>query len=79
MLKNTYTNVTMVVAERGQYLRIIGVDNSEELIGKPERMVLNNVGIIPEFEEVPLDVPTIKEEVKPAKKTTRKTTKTTKK
>lgn len=74
MLKNTYTNVTMIVAERGKYLRLVGVDNSEELIGKPERMVLNNLGNIPEFEEVSLDSPTIVEEVKPVKKL-RKTTK----
>lgn len=74
MLKNTYTNVTMIVAERGKYLRLSDVDNSEELIGKPERMVLSNLGSIPEFEEVSLDAPTIVEEVKPVKKP-RKTTK----
>lgn len=43
--------VILVVAEKGKYLALKGIENSEELIGKPTRMTLDNAGITPEFEE----------------------------
>lgn len=50
MRKREFEDVTIIDAEPGKYLIIPGV-NSEGLIGKPERIVLKNTGIIPEFEE----------------------------
>lgn len=76
MMKHEYANVTIVTADRGKYLKLVGVDNSEELIGRPERILLNNTGKVPEFEEISLNDIPVKEvvEEKPAKKT-RKSTK----
>lgn len=76
MMKHEYANVTIVTAERGNFLKLVGVDNSEELIGRPERILLNNTGKVPEFEEAPLESVQVEEvvEEKPAKKT-RKSTK----
>ena len=49
--KVVYNQDTIVTAERGKYLKLKGVENSEELIGKPERIIFANNGIIPEMEE----------------------------
>lgn len=43
--------VILVIAEKGKYLALKGIENSEELIGKPIRITLEQPGIIPEFEE----------------------------
>lgn len=76
MFKHEFNTVTIITADRDKYLKLVNVDNSEEIIGKPERIILNNKGNIPEFEEVDL-IEVVKEvvEEKPVKKTTKKTTK----
>ena len=77
MLVDKFSKVTIITATRGSYLRLKDIENSEELIGKPERIILNNTGKIPEFEEILLDSTFVQEESveeKPVKKT-RKTTK----
>lgn len=43
--------VILVVAEKGKYLALKGIENSEELIGRPIRVTLEKAGIVPEFEE----------------------------
>lgn len=43
--------VILVVAEKGRYLALKNIENSEELIGKPTRITLDQPGVIPEFEE----------------------------
>lgn len=43
--------VILVVAEKGKYLVLKNIENSEELIGKPTRITLDQPGIIPEFGE----------------------------
>ena len=56
MRNETYKTVTLVTADRGKYLRIANLENSEEVFGKPERIVFNNQGIIPELEEADLNI-----------------------
>lgn len=51
MQRSEFSKITVITAERGMYLKLAGQENSEEIIGKPERIILNNNGIIPEFEE----------------------------
>lgn len=41
----------LIVADKGKYLTLKDIENSEELIGKPTRVTFENAGIIPEFEE----------------------------
>lgn len=43
--------ITIVTVEPTKYLVLKNVENSEELIGKPKRIILDNTGVIPEFEE----------------------------
>lgn len=43
--------VTIISTEPEKYLAFKDVDNSEELIGKPKRIIFGNDGIIPDFEE----------------------------
>lgn len=45
------SKVTIISADVDKYLVLKDVDNSEELIGKPKRIIFDNNGIIPEFEE----------------------------
>ena len=54
MRKEDFRTATIISAEIHNYLKLKGVENSEELIGKPVRIVLSNRGKLPEFEEVPL-------------------------
>lgn len=42
---------TIITAENGKYLALKNAENSEELIGKPVRIIFDNTGIVPEFEE----------------------------
>jgi len=81
MLVDKFSKVTIVTATRENYLKLKNIDNSEELIGKPARIILDNSGKIPEFEEVQLNesIKAEKVEEKPVKKSTRKTTKSKKK
>lgn len=44
----------IITAERGNYLAIKDLDNSEEVIGRPLRLILSTSGRIPEFQDVPL-------------------------
>lgn len=41
----------VVIADEGKYLALKNVENSEELIGRPTRVMLEKAGIVPEFEE----------------------------
>ena len=43
--------VTIITVDPAKYLVLKNVENSEELIGKPKRIIFDNQGIIPEFEE----------------------------
>lgn len=43
--------VLLFLAEKGKYLALKGIENSEELIGKPTRITFDDAGITPEFEE----------------------------
>lgn len=52
MTNHRYDTVTVITAEPNKFLKLIGVEDSEELIGRPERVILSNSGKIPEFEEV---------------------------
>lgn len=77
MRKDVFKFETIVTAERGNYLKLNGVENSEELIGRPERIILSNSGKIPEFIEEVIKEDVIEEqkvEEAPKKKTTRKRT-----
>lgn len=42
---------TLVTADKNKFLILKDTDNSEKLIGKPVRMIFDNSGTIPEFEE----------------------------
>ncbi len=75
MLRDDFKNVVIVTATRGCYLKLKDTDNSEELIGLPERIIFNSRGNIPKFEEVKLpklDEAEEVEEVKTIKKTSKK-------
>ena len=77
MTIDKFNKVTVVTAERGKFLKLKEEDRSEELVGRPERIILNNTGKLPEFEEILLDNTSVQEESveeKPVKKT-RKVTK----
>ena len=50
-----YKNETIITSERGKFLRLKEVENSEEILGKPERIIFSNKGQIPEFEEADLN------------------------
>lgn len=54
MFKNEYEKDTIITAERGKFLKLVGREDSVEIIGKPERIIFSNEGTIPEFEEVEL-------------------------
>lgn len=54
MYIDKYKNETIVTSERGKFLKLKEVENSEELLGKPERIIFSNKGNIPEFEELDL-------------------------
>ena len=43
--------VTIITVDPVKYLVLKNVENSEELIGQPKRIIFDNRGIIPEFEE----------------------------
>jgi hypothetical protein len=43
--------VTIVTVEPSKYLVLKNTENSEQLIGKPKRIIFDNSGIIPELEE----------------------------
>lgn len=45
------TRVTIVTADSGKYLKLKEYEDSEEIIGKPVRMIFDNHGNVPEFEE----------------------------
>jgi len=80
MRKDTFQYETIITAERGKFLKILGLENSEELIGKPERIIFSNKGVIPECEEKDLESAIepeeqLVEEKQTKKKTTKKTTK----
>lgn len=76
MLVDKFSKVTIITATRGSYLKLKDIENSEELIGKPERLILSNEGKIPDFEEFAMTKDTNEQvaEDKPVKKT-RKTAK----
>lgn len=48
--------VLVVMSDKGKYLALKNVENSEELIGRPTRITLDNAGMIPEFEEREVNV-----------------------
>lgn len=54
MIKNEFVKEVIITAERGNYLKITNLENSEEIIGKPERIIFSKKGIIPEVEEINL-------------------------
>lgn len=54
MTKNEFVKEIIITAERGNYLKIANLENSEEIIGKPERIIFSKEGIIPEVEEINL-------------------------
>lgn len=54
MTKNEFAKEIIITAERGNYLKIANLENSEEIIGKPERIIFSKEGIIPEVEEINL-------------------------
>jgi len=75
MTRDDFKTVSIITATRGCYLKLKDTDNSEELIGLPERIIFNNRGNIPEFEEVKLpklDEVEEVEEIKTTKKTSKK-------
>lgn len=51
MILNRYEDVTIVNADKDKYLVLKGVDNSEELIGNPVRIIFSNENVVPELEE----------------------------
>lgn len=51
MRKSKFKNVTIITADVNKYLALKDTENSKEIIGKPTRLILDNSGIIPEFEE----------------------------
>lgn len=51
MHKAEFQDVTIFTAEKDRYLVIEGKKDSENLIGKPVRIILSNKGTIPEFDE----------------------------
>ena len=54
MTKNEFVKEVIITAERGNYLKIANLENSEEIIGKPERIIFSKEGIIPQVEEINL-------------------------
>ena len=54
MTKNEFAKEIIITAERGNYLKIANLENSEEIVGKPERIIFSKEGIIPEVEEINL-------------------------
>ena len=81
MIVDKFSKAVIVTATRGTYLKLKEVENSEELIGKPERIILSVEGKIPDFIEAQLDGIPVKEseEDKAEEKSVKKTRKTTKK
>lgn len=55
MTIDRYERDTIVTASRGSYLKLKDKEDSEELIGRPERIIFSNSKEIPEFEEVAID------------------------
>jgi hypothetical protein len=51
MKTHEFKRVTVISTDENKYLILKNVENSEELIGKPKRIVFDRDGIIPEFEE----------------------------
>lgn len=53
MRKNEFNNktITIIEADIGKYLALNGRNNSEDLIGKPTRIVFDNSGNVPQLEE----------------------------
>ena len=47
-----YEDVTIVTAEKGKFLKLKSLENSEEIIGRPLRIIFDNSKEIPKFEEV---------------------------
>lgn len=54
MTRDDFNKDVIITAERGNYLKVTNLENSEEIIGKPERIIFSKEGIIPEVEEVSL-------------------------
>lgn len=46
-----FKNQTVITAERGKYLKLKGNEESENIIGKPIRIIFDNSKEIPELEE----------------------------
>lgn len=55
MTIDRYERDTIVTASRGSYLKLKSEEDSEKLIGRPERIIFSNSKEIPEFEEVIID------------------------
>lgn len=51
MFKDVFNEVTLITAEKGKFLKIKGNKKSEQLIGRPERIISSNTVEIPEMEE----------------------------
>ena len=51
MHKQEMKKTMIITAEPKHYLILKNMENSEELIGKPVRIILDKDGLIPEFEE----------------------------
>lgn len=51
MKRREYKNFIIIDADKGKYLAIPNVGSSEELIGKPVKMILRRDDRIPEFVE----------------------------
>lgn len=46
-----FREVTIITSEPNKYLVLKEIESSEQLIGRPKRIILDNSGTIPEFEE----------------------------
>lgn len=51
MKRREYKDVIIIDADEGKYLAIPNVGSSEELIGKPSKLILRRDDRIPEFVE----------------------------
>lgn len=46
-----FREVTIITSDPDKYLVLKDIESSEQLIGRPKRIILDNTGVIPEFEE----------------------------
>lgn len=51
MFKDVFNEVTIITAEKGKFLKIKSNKKSEQLIGRPERIIFSNTAEVPEMEE----------------------------